>query len=182
MAALMASRQRISLTPTTLDYIYHGLGEAASHLDHLGKANTIFPIYNIVGWLAELFPSLYSNRPNSDCPGDFPSLVYYAGLLGKEIFGIVETVVKIENSVDVDQVKALSNQDITCSSEIVHIEDQLNNLSSKASKHKVKEQELLREEEWVRQMQEDLTAQQQVLLEAEGKLKSSPDSKKEEAE
>ena len=43
MAALMASGRRISLAPTVLGYIYHGLGEAASHPDHPGKANAIFP-------------------------------------------------------------------------------------------------------------------------------------------
>ncbi|KAJ8438651.1 hypothetical protein Cgig2_016397 [Carnegiea gigantea] len=64
----------------------------------------------------------------------------------KEIFGIVETAIKIEELVDVDRVKALFDQYLTCSSEIAHIEDQLNNLSSKASKLKVKEQEVLREE------------------------------------
>ncbi|KAJ8426819.1 hypothetical protein Cgig2_022600 [Carnegiea gigantea] len=61
----------------------------------------------------------------------------------KEIFGI-------EDLVDIDRVKALSDQDLTCSSEITHIEDQLNNLSNEASKLKVKEQEILREEEWIR--------------------------------
>ncbi|KAJ8445785.1 hypothetical protein Cgig2_000965 [Carnegiea gigantea] len=77
----------------------------------------------------------------------------------EEIFGIVEIAVKIEDLVDVDRVKIF-----------------------KASKLKVKEQEVLREEEQVRKMQENLTVQQQVLLEAEGKLKSSPDLKKKEAE
>jgi len=64
----------------------------------------------------------------------------------------VETAIKIEELVDVDRVKALSNQDVTCSSEIAHIEDQLNNLSSKASKLKVEEQEVLREEKRIRKM------------------------------
>ncbi|KAJ8421650.1 hypothetical protein Cgig2_019223 [Carnegiea gigantea] len=85
MAALMASRQRISLAPTALGYIYHGLRKAASHPDHPGKANTIFPIHYVIGWLAELFPFLYRRRPDSDCPGDFPTLVYYAGLLGSKL-------------------------------------------------------------------------------------------------
>jgi len=76
----------------------------------------------------------------------------------------------------------LSDQDLTCSSEITHIEDQLNNLSNEASKLKVKEQEGLREEERIRKTREDLNIQQQVLLEAKGKLKSSLDLKKREAE
>ncbi|KAJ8428043.1 hypothetical protein Cgig2_007620 [Carnegiea gigantea] len=255
------------LNVRVLGYIYHGLGEAASHLDHPGKANTFFPIYYAIGWLVELFPSLYRRRPDGDYPGGFLSLVYYAGLLSsklslpqarhvfrdrrylslrdssyredsrngedvidmglldedfkfflsirssilpaqpsdskgmqwilhkpmlifkgeieglssmfllpivkeellasrarvsqslsalrsmidiyklstieiywfsskiEEIFSIVETAVKIKDLVYVDRVK-------TCSSKITHIEDQLNNLSSKASKLKVKEQEV----------------------------------------
>ena len=56
MAALMASGQRISLAPTVLGYIYHGLGDAARNPDYPSKANTIFPIHYVIGWLAELFP------------------------------------------------------------------------------------------------------------------------------
>ncbi|KAJ8438664.1 hypothetical protein Cgig2_031629 [Carnegiea gigantea] len=100
----------------------------------------------------------------------------------KEIFGVVETTIKIEDLVDVDRVKVLSDQDLTCSSEIAHIEDQVNNLSSKASKLKVKKQEVLREEERIRKIQEDLTVQHQILHKVEGKLKFSLDSKKKEAE
>jgi len=56
-----------------------------------------------------------------------------------EIFGVVETAAKIEELVDIGRVKALSDQDLTCFSEITHIEGQLNNLPSEASKLKVKE-------------------------------------------
>ncbi|KAJ8424439.1 hypothetical protein Cgig2_003897 [Carnegiea gigantea] len=85
MATLMASGQRISLAPAVLGYIYHGLGDAASNPDYPGKANIIFPIHYVVGWLAELFPCLYRRRPNSDCPNDLPTLVCYAGLLGRKL-------------------------------------------------------------------------------------------------
>ena len=84
--------------------------------------------------------------------------------------------------VDVDRVKALSNQDLTCSSEISHIEGKFNNMSSNASRLKVKEQEILREEERIRKMREDLTIQQQSLIEEESKLKSFVYSKKREVE
>ncbi|KAJ8434336.1 hypothetical protein Cgig2_010953 [Carnegiea gigantea] len=278
MDALMASGQRISLVPTVLGYIYHSLGEAASYPDHPGKADAIFPIHYIIGWLVELFPSLYHHRPDSD----FPSLVYYAGLLGSKLslpqarhvfrdgrylslrassyredshngrdvidiglpdenfkfllsiwssvlpvhvgaelllepyypnrfarqFGFDQGVLSNRLSfiralrqqrsiLDLAQAyadlqmrdtgakfyaKALSNQDLTCSSEIAHIKDQLYNLSSKASKLKVKEQEVLREEEWIHKMKEYLTIQQQGLTKAESKLKSSLDLKKREAE
>ncbi|KAJ8439010.1 hypothetical protein Cgig2_028456 [Carnegiea gigantea] len=350
MAALMASGQRVSLAPTVLGYIYHGLGDAANNPDYPGKANTIFTIHYVIGWLALLFPCLYRRRLNSDCPDDFPTLICYTGLLGsklslpqarhifrdgrylslrassyredsrngrdvidmglskedskfvlsirsavlpvrvgaelilepyypnrfarqfgfdqgvlpnrlsfiralrqqrstmdlaqahadlqrqdtgvkfyvppsyyegedwvqesilkgveviidiisnhssareftieicwlsskiEEIFDVVETVVKIEDLVDINQVKVLSDQDLTCSFEITHIEDQLNNLSNEVSKLKVKEQEVLREEERICKMREDLNIQQQVLLEAEDKLISSLDLKKKEAE
>ncbi|KAJ8420338.1 hypothetical protein Cgig2_023373 [Carnegiea gigantea] len=82
MAALMASGQRISLGPTVLGYIYYGLGEIASHSDHTGKANAIFPSHYVIGWLAELFPCLYRRRPDSD----FSTLVRYARLLGSKLF------------------------------------------------------------------------------------------------
>ncbi|KAJ8425399.1 hypothetical protein Cgig2_033079 [Carnegiea gigantea] len=41
------------------------------------------------------------------------------------IFGIVEAIVKIKKLVDVDRVKALFAQDLTCSSEIAHIKSKL---------------------------------------------------------
>jgi len=49
MATLMASGQRISLSPMVLGYIYHGLGEAASDPYHPGKANTFFPSHYVIG-------------------------------------------------------------------------------------------------------------------------------------
>jgi len=49
MAALMASGQQISLAPSVLGYIYHGLGEAASHPDNPGKAIAIFPCHYVIG-------------------------------------------------------------------------------------------------------------------------------------
>ncbi|KAJ8429141.1 hypothetical protein Cgig2_010007 [Carnegiea gigantea] len=50
-------------------YIYHGLGEAGSDPPYPSEAN-----------LAKLFPCVYTRRPNSDCRGDFLTLVSYAGL------------------------------------------------------------------------------------------------------
>ncbi|KAJ8437672.1 hypothetical protein Cgig2_028610 [Carnegiea gigantea] len=185
MVALMASGQRLSLAPTVLGYIHRGLVEAASHPDHPDKANVIFPSHYVIGWLTELFPYLHRRRPVSDCPGDFPTFIRYAGLLDsilslsqarhifrdmrylslrardllasrarvfqslsalrsmidiyklstieicwlsskiEDIFGIVETAAKIKELVDVKRVKALSNQDLACSSKIAHIEGQI---------------------------------------------------------
>jgi len=55
MASLMAKGQKVSLAPTVLGYIYYGLGQVTSHLDHPGRANPCFPIHYVVGWLAEVF-------------------------------------------------------------------------------------------------------------------------------
>ena len=66
-------------------YLYHSLGEATSHPDHPTKPNTIFPNHYVIGWLPKLFPCLDPHRPNSDCPGNFSSLVYYAGLPGSRL-------------------------------------------------------------------------------------------------
>ncbi|KAJ8438098.1 hypothetical protein Cgig2_015355 [Carnegiea gigantea] len=95
---------------------------------------------------------------------------HYEGI--EEIFGVVETVAKIEELVDVDWVKALSDQDLTCLSEIAQIEGQLNNMSSETSKLRVKEQEILREEERICN----------ILIEEESKLKSFVYPKKREVE
>ena len=81
MVALMAFRQHISLAPLVLGYIYCGLEEATCHPNHPSKASVICPTHYIIGWLADLFPCLYRCHPYSNCPGDFPTLVRYAGLL-----------------------------------------------------------------------------------------------------
>jgi len=81
MASLMAFGQRISLAPMMLGYIYHSLGEAASHPDHPSKVDTIFPSHYGIGWLAKLFPCLYCRCQNSGYPGDFPTAIHYAGCL-----------------------------------------------------------------------------------------------------
>ncbi|KAJ8427245.1 hypothetical protein Cgig2_023911 [Carnegiea gigantea] len=238
--------------PHAIGYIYHGLEEAASHLDHAGKTNIGFTSHCAIGWLAKLFRCLYHCYPDSDRPWDFPSLVCYVGLLSsklsllqarhifrdgrylslraspydedshngrdvidmrlpdrdfkfllsrmvlaqaytdlkrqdtrakfyippsyyegvEEIFGVVETAVKIEELVDVNRVKALSDQDLACSFEIAHIEGQLNNLLIEAAKLKVKEQELLRDDEQIHK----------ILIEVESKLESYLYLKKMEVE
>jgi len=60
MAASLAKGQRLSLASVVLGYIYHGLGQATSHPGHPGEAGGTLPIHYVVGWLAELFPRLYS--------------------------------------------------------------------------------------------------------------------------
>jgi len=58
-------------------------GQVACHLDHLGQANPCFPIHYVVGWLAEIFPPLHSERPNSECLANYPALIHYAGMSAK---------------------------------------------------------------------------------------------------
>ena len=74
----MANGQKNSIALTMLRYIYHGLGQVASHPDHSSQANPCFPIHYVVGWLAEIFPTLYSQRPDSECTTHYPALICYA--------------------------------------------------------------------------------------------------------
>ena len=83
--------------------------------------------------------------------------ICYISFKIEEIFGIIETTVKIKELVDVDRIKALFDQDLTYSSEIAHIEGQLNKLSSETLRLKVNEKEILREGERIHKMREDLT-------------------------
>ncbi|KAJ8434134.1 hypothetical protein Cgig2_000854 [Carnegiea gigantea] len=80
MASLMAKGQKISLTPTVLGYIYYGLGQVTSHPNNPGRANPCSPIHYVVGWLAEVFSTLYVHRLDSECPVDYPTLIRYAGI------------------------------------------------------------------------------------------------------
>ncbi|KAJ8425068.1 LOW QUALITY PROTEIN: hypothetical protein Cgig2_004292 [Carnegiea gigantea] len=59
------------LAPIVLGYIYHGLRQVASHPKHP------------VGWFTEVFPALYAQRPDSECPVDYPTLMCYAGMSAK---------------------------------------------------------------------------------------------------
>ncbi|KAJ8431103.1 LOW QUALITY PROTEIN: hypothetical protein Cgig2_027410 [Carnegiea gigantea] len=79
----------------------------------------------------EVIISIISNHGS---PSD---LICWLSSKIEEIFEVVKTVAKIEELVDVDRVKALSDKDLTCSSEIAYMEGQLNNLSSEALKLKV---------------------------------------------
>ncbi|KAJ8420339.1 hypothetical protein Cgig2_023374 [Carnegiea gigantea] len=132
--------------------------------------------------VSEVFQSLSALRSIID--------IYNLSIIGicwlsskiEEMFGVVETAGKIEKLADVDQAKVLSDQDLTCSSEITYFECQLNNLSSEASKLKLKALKSLREKEYICKIREDLTIQQQSVIEAESKLKSSLDSKKKKME
>ncbi|KAJ8430765.1 LOW QUALITY PROTEIN: hypothetical protein Cgig2_017078 [Carnegiea gigantea] len=76
---------RFVLPYAVLGQIYHSLREAASHPNHHGKANENFPSHSVIGWLAELFPCLYRCHPDTDCLGDFPTLIRYAGLHGSKL-------------------------------------------------------------------------------------------------
>ena len=83
MAYVMAKGQKISLALTVLGHIYHGLGQTASHPNHPGHANPYFPIHYVVGLLAEVFSTLYSQRPDSESPVDYPALMRYIGMSAK---------------------------------------------------------------------------------------------------
>ncbi|KAJ8443029.1 hypothetical protein Cgig2_030232 [Carnegiea gigantea] len=134
-----------------LGFIYHGLGEAASHPDHLG----------------------------SNYPGDFPTLIRHARLLSsKRSFRQARHVFRDGRYLS---PSASFYHESSCNGRDVIDIGQLNNQSNESSKRKVKEQEILREEDWIRKIREDLTIQQQCSIEVDSKLKSSLYSKKREA-
>ncbi|KAJ8435556.1 LOW QUALITY PROTEIN: hypothetical protein Cgig2_015411 [Carnegiea gigantea] len=238
------------------------LGEAANHLDHPSKGNTIFPNHYIIGWLVELFPYLDRHHPDSDCLGCLVADLHYArldmflGMVDIFLLGQLTSALRQQRSVmDLAQAyPVLQRQDIgvrvyvppsyyeggidviigiisccdsakhlfaskarvsqslnaLCSIIIIyklstreiywlssktveifgivetvaHINDkgQHNNLPSEASKLILKEQKILKEKEWLHKMREDLTIQQQNLIEAESKLEPSLDLKKREVD
>ncbi|KAJ8428041.1 LOW QUALITY PROTEIN: hypothetical protein Cgig2_007618 [Carnegiea gigantea] len=55
MASSMAKGQNISLAPTVLGYIYHGLGEVISHPNHPGRAIPYFLIHYVVAQARSIF-------------------------------------------------------------------------------------------------------------------------------
>ncbi|CAN6568095.1 unnamed protein product [Malus baccata var. baccata] len=85
MACLMAQGSRVSLAPTVLGYIYHGLGDIVSCPRGPGFTYISMPVHYIVGWLGEHFPFLYRSRPDSDFPEGYPQLARYAGVEPKEV-------------------------------------------------------------------------------------------------
>ncbi|CAN6570850.1 unnamed protein product [Malus baccata var. baccata] len=85
MACLMAQGSRVSLAPTVLGYIYHGLGDIVSCLRGPGFTYISMPVHYIVGWLGKHFPFLYRSRPDSDFPKGYPQLATYAGIEPREV-------------------------------------------------------------------------------------------------
>ena len=85
MACLMAHGSKVSLAPTVLGYIYHGLGEIVSCPRRPGFTYISMPVHYIVGWLGEHFPYLYRSRPDGDFPRGYPQLVRYAGIEPREV-------------------------------------------------------------------------------------------------
>jgi len=79
MACLMAQGVRVSLAPTVLGYIYHGLGEIATHSEGPGLSSASFPIHYVIGWLGEHIPGLYVPQTDREFVKDYPFLVRYAG-------------------------------------------------------------------------------------------------------
>ncbi|CAN6551506.1 unnamed protein product [Malus baccata var. baccata] len=80
-----ADGSKVSLAPTVLGYIYHGLGNIASCPRGPRSTYTSMPVHYIVGWLGEHFPYLYRSRPDSDFPKGYPPLARYAGIEPREV-------------------------------------------------------------------------------------------------
>lgn len=85
MACLMAEGVKVSLAPTVLGYIYHGLGLAVTDPKGPGDSRACFPIHYVVGWLGEYFPCLYKCRADSELPPSYPHLARYAGVEAVEL-------------------------------------------------------------------------------------------------
>lgn len=85
MACLMAQGVKVSLAPTTLGYIYHGLGEMATHPEGPGYSNACLPIHYVIGWLGEHFLHLYKCRADKELPANYPLLARYAGVVGRDL-------------------------------------------------------------------------------------------------
>ena len=49
------------------------------HPGHPGEAGATLSIDYKIGWLAELFPRLYSHCPDHKRPKEYPILIHYAG-------------------------------------------------------------------------------------------------------
>ncbi|KAJ8442689.1 hypothetical protein Cgig2_001782 [Carnegiea gigantea] len=74
----------------------------------------------------------------------------------EEIFNAAEIIAKMEELVDIPQLHLLSSQNSVYDSEIVHIESNLKELSNETLECELREQKILREEERLRKMREDL--------------------------
>ncbi|XP_060970444.1 uncharacterized protein LOC133037370 [Cannabis sativa] len=79
MASLMAQGVKVSLAPSVLGYIYHGLSIGALHMQGLGES--FMPVHYVLGWLAEHFRDLYSGWSSLI---DLPFLGKYAGVPPEE--------------------------------------------------------------------------------------------------
>lgn len=85
MACLMARGDKISLAPSVLGYIYHGLGEIVTEPRGPGESRSCFPVHYVIGWLGEHFPCLYKGRADNEFPNNYPYLARYAGVEAKSL-------------------------------------------------------------------------------------------------
>ncbi|KAJ8443572.1 hypothetical protein Cgig2_020659 [Carnegiea gigantea] len=141
MASLMAKGQKISLAPTLMCY-----------------ANPCFPIHYVVGWLAETFPALYFQHPNSECPVDYPTLMCYAGILAKR-FSLAQARSIFRSGQSISFRASVFWEQPPEGFEITHMKDNLKELSSETLRLEHREKEILKEEERIRKMRKDLMDQ-----------------------
>lgn len=83
MACLMARGNRVSLAPTVLGCIYHGLGELVTGPRAPSVSQGCLPVHYVIGWLGEHFTCFYRRRVASDFPANYPYLARYAGVDGE---------------------------------------------------------------------------------------------------
>ncbi|KAJ8424394.1 hypothetical protein Cgig2_006316 [Carnegiea gigantea] len=176
--------------------IYHGLGQVASHPDHSSQANPCFPIHYVVGRLAEVFPALYSQRPDSECPIDYPTLMLYTRMSAKR-FTLAQASSILETS----------NLSLFAFVDMISGKDPTQALLANKKKHSIQlrflqngrisgypmapsfsfsrlclYKEILKEEEQLHKIQEDLLNQKQKLITIEEELRASLYFKRKEKE
>ncbi|KAI5314606.1 hypothetical protein L3X38_043782 [Prunus dulcis] len=85
MASLMARGIKVSIAPTVLGYIYHGLGETVTCPRGPGTSLACFPVHYVIGWMGEYFPCLYRCHNDIEFPASYPHLTRYAGIAANDM-------------------------------------------------------------------------------------------------
>ncbi|KAI5318301.1 hypothetical protein L3X38_038009 [Prunus dulcis] len=81
----MARGIKVSIAPTVLGYIYHGLGETVTCPRGPGSSLACFPVHYVIGWMGEYFPCLYRCHNDIEFPASYPPLTRYAGIAANDM-------------------------------------------------------------------------------------------------
>ena len=95
----MARGDKISLAPSALGHIYHGLGEIVTEPRGPGESRSCFPVRYVIGWLGKHFPCLYKGRADNEFPNNYPYLARYASVKAKSLDN-TSSIFRTNKSVD----------------------------------------------------------------------------------